>query len=152
MAAIFYLIQIHGNVSYETIHFSYPNLECLEILKSIDLQITTGKTLALVGQSGCGKTTLISLLLRFYEPTRGQISIDGKDIKNLSNLRKALSLVSQEPTLFNRTIAENIAYGALEKSASDDEIVQAAKAANIHNFISTLRQVSFCFVSLIIIK
>nr|CAB3460819.1 unnamed protein product [Digitaria exilis] len=101
-------------------------------------------TTALVGESGCGKSTIIALLERFYDPDSGMITLDGVDIKNLkvSWLRRQMGLVSQEPVLFNDTIRANIAYGRQqgEEAATDEEIVAAAKAANAHQFISALPQ------------
>lgn len=99
-----------------------------------------GKTIALVGPSGCGKSTIIQLLERFYDPTSGTVAVDDQDIKTmpLQNLRGYLSLVAQEPNLFDRTIAENIAYGDNTREVPLQEIIEAAKNANIHNFIASL--------------
>lgn len=94
----------------------------------------------MVGPSGCGKTSLVSLLLRFFDPTTGTIFLNDKDITTLhiDNWRKTIAIVFQEPCLFNRTIAENIAYGANHLPINENDIIVAAKAANIHNFISSL--------------
>lgn len=99
---------------------------------------------ALVGPSGCGKSTIIQLLERFYDPIYGKVSIDGKNTKdmNLEALRSHLGIVSQEPNLFSKTIADNIAYGDNSRTVSRDEIVKAARNANIHNFITSLPLVS----------
>lgn len=99
-----------------------------------------GKTVALVGSSGCGKSTIIQLLERYYDPLMGKLSIDGTDTKeiDLKLLRSQIGIVSQEPNLFDRTIAENIAYGANGRDVNLDEIIEAAQAANIHNFITSL--------------
>lgn len=99
-----------------------------------------GKTVALVGSSGCGKSTIIQLLERFYDPSSGTVSLDEEDIKflDIHNLRSSVGIVSQEPNLFDRTIAENIAYGANDRHVSMEEIIEAAKSANIHNFVSSL--------------
>lgn len=108
------------------------------------MDILQGKTVALVGPSGCGKSTIIQLLQRFYDPVSGTITIDNinlSDIK-ISALRSHLGIVSQEPNLFDRTIAENIAYGDNTRVVSEDEILSAAKNANIHNFINSLPLVS----------
>lgn len=104
------------------------------------MSISTGQTVALVGASGCGKSTIISLLLRFYEPTVGKICFNEKNIQQIptAHLRKIMSVVSQEPSLFNRTIAENIAYGANDLNVTEEDLIQAAKFANIHNFIVSL--------------
>lgn len=100
--------------------------------------------MALVGSSGCGKSTVIQLLERFYAPISGTISIDKTDIEHtdLTSLRSCLSIVSQEPNLFDKTIHDNIAYGDNSRDVAYDEIVQAAKNANIHNFIASLPLVS----------
>ena len=96
---------------------------------------------ALVGESGCGKSTIIALLERFYDPDSGTITLDGVDIKDLNVrwLRRQMGLVSQEPILFNDTIRANIAYGK-EGEATEEEITAAAQAANAHQFISALPQ------------
>lgn len=109
--------------------------------------------MALVGQSGCGKSTIVQILERFYDPTSGTVTANGLETKsmNLSILRSQLSIVSQEPNLFSRTIADNIAYGDNERIITKQEIIDAAKKANIHNFISALPMVSyFTFLSLIL--
>jgi len=97
------------------------------------------QTVALVGENGCGKSTIIALLERFYDPDSGMVTLDGVDIKGLkvSWLRRQMGLVSQEPVLFNDTIRANIAYGK-QGDATEEEIVAAAKAANAHRFISAL--------------
>lgn len=107
------------------------------------MNVSQGKTIALVGSSGSGKSTIVQLLERFYDPNSGEVTIDKEDIKTLdiTNLRSHLSIVSQEPNLFNRTIAENIAYGANDRTVTMDEIIEAAKFANIHDFISSLPSV-----------
>ena len=116
----------------------------MKILQGMQVSVKAGQTLALVGPSGCGKSTLISLLLRFYDPLAGAVTLDGVDLKgfNLEWLRSQIGLVSQEPILFDASIAENIRYGALDKKLSDEEVVEAAKSANIHSFIQSLPQVS----------
>ena len=102
-----------------------------------------GKTLALVGPSGCGKSTIVSLFQRLYDASSGDLSLDGTDVKllDLKWLRSQIGVVSQEPTLFDLSIEENIRYGALFRDVSDDEVVEAAKQANIHNFITSLPEV-----------
>ncbi|MED6171656.1 (ABC) transporter [Stylosanthes scabra] len=103
-----------------------------------NLLVPSGKSIALVGQSGSGKSSVISLILRFYDPISGKVMIDGKDIRrlNLKSLRKHIGLVQQEPALFATSIYENILYG--KEGASDSEVIEAAKLANAHNFISGL--------------
>ena len=104
----------------------------------------SGQTLALVGPSGSGKSTIISLIERFYDLKTGDILLDGVDINdlNISWLRRQISLVSQEPVLFDMSIADNIRYGALFREVSDEEVIEAAKSANIHDFIKSLPEVS----------
>ena len=99
--------------------------------------------MALVGPSGCGKSTVVSLIERMYDPQRGGVTLDGSDLRilNVSWLRSQIGLVSQEPVLFDRSIADNIRYGDNNREVSDDEVVEAAKAANIHSFIETLPEV-----------
>lgn len=108
------------------------------------MEVLEGKTVALVGPSGCGKSTIIQLLERFYDPSAGEVKVDNANLKSvtLSTLRSQLGIVSQEPNLFDRTIAENIAYGDNSRAVTAEEIVEAAKNANIHNFISGLPLVS----------
>lgn len=127
-------------VDYSQIYFSYPTRPSVPILNSLNLIIPKGKTVALVGSSGCGKSTIIQLLERFYDPGYGEIFVNDTDTKkmNLQTLRTQLGIVSQEPNLFDTTIAENIAYGANHLRVEMDAIVEAAKSANIHNFISSL--------------
>lgn len=127
-------------VEYSKVEFSYPTRTSAPVLNGLSLTIPKGKTVALVGSSGCGKSTMIQLLERFYDPDSGNISINGKDTKelDLTTLRYQLGIVSQEPNLFDTTVAENIAYGANFEIVAMDKIIAAAKSANIHNFISTL--------------
>lgn len=140
----FFGFQNRGNVEYSNIHFSYPTRPNFAVLKALDLSVTEGQTVALVGPSGCGKSTIIQLLERFYDPKAGHIDVDSTDTKSLTlaSLRSHLGIVSQEPNLFDRTIAENIAYGDNSRKVQDGEIIEAAKNANIHNFISSLPLVS----------
>lgn len=101
------------------------------------MNIQTGQTIALVGPSGCGKSTCVQLLLRYYDPDAGNVKLDGKSTTTypFNIIRSQLGLVSQEPVLFDRTIAENIAYGDNARSIPMSEIIEAAKMANIHEFI-----------------
>src|SRR5579883_307258 len=141
-------LMIHGNILYEGlkegIHFNhlsfaYPGHEKL-VLKDVDLYLRRGTTLALVGSSGAGKSTIADLLPRFYDPISGCIMIDGVDLREfeIKSLRKAMGIVSQETFLFNDSVRKNIAYGRPE--ASDEEILIAAKRANAYEFISKLPQ------------
>ncbi|KAK9877180.1 hypothetical protein WA026_016928 [Henosepilachna vigintioctopunctata] len=131
-----------GDIQFSRVHFSYPTRPQLPILQGMDLKVLSGKTVALVGSSGCGKSTIIQLLERFYEPSEGVITIDNTDIStmNLHQVRAKFGIVSQEPSLFDRTIAENIAYGKNHEDVTIEEIISAAKNANIHEFISSLPQ------------
>ena len=99
--------------------------------------------MALVGPSGCGKSTVVSLVERFYDIIAGSVEVDNEDIRDLNIcwLRRQIGIVSQEPVLFDRSIADNIRYGANFREVSDEEIVEAAKAANINNFIQSLPEV-----------
>ena len=112
-------------------------------MKGLDISVKPGQTLALVGPSGSGKSTIISLIERFYDPTSGYVQVDEHHLSQLSIpwLRQQISLVSQEPVLFDLSIADNIRYGALFREVSDEEMQEAAKSANIHNFIIGLPQV-----------
>ena len=127
-----------GNVSIEQVRFGYSDDRIL--MKDIDIQIKAGSKVAVVGPTGAGKTTLVNLLMRFYELQGGRITIDGVNIKDMSRreLRSILGMVLQDAWLFNGTIAENIAYG--REDAPMEEIIQAAKAARIDHFIRTLTQ------------
>ncbi|XP_075273573.1 ATP-binding cassette sub-family B member 5 [Opisthocomus hoazin] len=127
-----------GEIEFRNIHFSYPSRPDVQILKGLNLKVQTGKTIALVGASGCGKSTTVQLLQRFYDPVQGEITLDGRDIRtlNVKWLRENIGIVSQEPVLFATTIAENIRYG--REDISDAEIEQAAKEANAFDFISRL--------------
>ncbi|KAF5272756.1 hypothetical protein FQA39_LY07783 [Lamprigera yunnana] len=129
-----------GNIEYKNVHFAYPSRPGINVLKALNLSMLQGKMVALVGSSGCGKSTIVQLLERFYDPTRGNVSIDDKDVgsMHLSALRSHLGIVSQEPNLFSKTIAENIAYGDNTRVVTKDEIIEAAKQANIHTFIQSL--------------
>ncbi|XP_055915259.1 multidrug resistance protein homolog 65-like [Eupeodes corollae] len=128
-------------VTYNNVSFRYPTRPDVQVLNGLNLEILQGKTVALVGASGCGKSTCIQLLLRYYDSERGQICIDGQDIEQdlaLPTLRRRLGIVSQEPVLFEKTIAENIAYGDNYREVPMDEIIEAAKLANAHSFIVAL--------------
>ncbi|XP_069945791.1 ATP-dependent translocase ABCB1-like [Cherax quadricarinatus] len=122
------------------VHFTYPSRPDVPILSGLDVAVGRGQTLALVGGSGCGKSTIITLLERFYEATAGKVLINGEDVQRLdvSWVRSQLGLVSQEPVLFDRTIAENIAYGDNTRLVSREEVIAAAKQANIHDFVESL--------------
>jgi ATP-binding cassette subfamily B protein/subfamily B ATP-binding cassette protein MsbA len=125
-----------GEIEFEDVSFAYQGR--VDTLQNISFHVNAGQRVAIVGPTGAGKTTLASLLVRFYDPAHGAIKIDGYDIRKikLQSLRNQLSLVLQEPMLFSGSIADNIRYGRL--GASTDEIVEAARAANAHDFIERL--------------
>ncbi|KAL1222819.1 ABC transporter B family member 10 [Cardamine amara subsp. amara] len=132
------LSDVKGTIELKGVHFSYPSRPDVTIFSDFDLIVPSGKSMALVGQSGSGKSSVLSLILRFYDPTAGRIMIDGQDIKKLklNSLRRHIGLVQQEPALFATTIYENILYG--KEGASESEVIEAAKVANADSFISTL--------------
>uniref|UniRef100_A0ABM5GP39 ATP-binding cassette sub-family B member 5 isoform X1 n=1 Tax=Pogona vitticeps TaxID=103695 RepID=A0ABM5GP39_9SAUR len=134
------LQKFEGNIEFKDIHFVYPTRTEVQVLQGLNLKVNKGQTLALVGSSGCGKSTSIQLLERFYDPGSGQVLVDGMDSKSLHIqwLRSRLGLVQQEPILFDCSIAENIQYGDNSRVVSQEEVEEAAKAANIHNFIQNL--------------
>jgi ABC-type multidrug transport system fused ATPase/permease subunit/GT2 family glycosyltransferase/ubiquinone/menaquinone biosynthesis C-methylase UbiE len=125
-----------GHIRYEAVRFSYQGR--LDTLADISFDIPPGQTVAIVGPTGAGKTTLVSLLPRFYEPQHGRILLDGHDIRSLTlqSLREQISVVHQEPLLFSGTIADNILYGRLD--ATQDEVMAAAASAAAHEFIMRL--------------
>lgn len=126
---------IRGDIEFTNVSFSYPTRSEVEVLKDFSIKIEAGKTIALVGSSGSGKSTVVQLMERFYDPTAGSITLDGIDLRelNIKWLRSNIALVQQEPKLFECSIRDNIAMGA--PGASDKEIETAAKMANAHNFI-----------------
>ena len=152
---------VDGGLSLEKLYFTYPSRPNVPVLRGVSVSVSSGQTLALVGPSGCGKSTVISLLERFYDPDQGVLvsnynytvylqfiflyfqRFDGQNLKslNIQWLRRQMGLVSQEPVLFDASIADNIRYGANHREVSDEEVEKAAKSANIHDFVMTLPQV-----------
>lgn len=130
------LEKVTGKVSFRDVTFGYAKDK--EVLHNIDLDLEPGKTVALVGVSGGGKSTICSLLMRFYDIWSGSVTIDGTDIRKIkqSDLRKHIGIVQQDLYMFNGTVRENILYG--KQDASDEEMIEAAKRASIHDFIMTL--------------
>lgn len=129
--------RFRGNISFENIQFSYPTRADVPVLKGVSLEIQAGKKVALVGQSGAGKSTIMQLLLQFHFPTAGRVQMDGREIYDyeLESYRSNFAIVPQEVILFGGTIRENILYGKPE--ATDAEIIEAARLANAWDFIST---------------
>lgn len=133
---------LRGNIVFDHVSFRYENSDARDVeskvIHDLSMHIEPGKTVALVGPSGGGKTTICNLIPRFYEADEGTISIDGVDIRDLTreSLRRNIGIVAQDVFLFNGSIRENIAYGNLD--ATDEEIVEAAKKAHIHDYIMTL--------------
>lgn len=127
---------LHGNVQFENVHFGY-NPEKI-IINDFSANVKEGQKIAIVGPTGAGKTTMIKLLMRFYDVNSGSIKIDGHDIRdfNRSELREMFGMVLQDTWLFHGTIMDNIRYGKLD--ATEEEVIQAAKAAHVHRFVQTL--------------
>ncbi|KAL3862668.1 hypothetical protein ACJMK2_008621 [Sinanodonta woodiana] len=132
------LNRVQGQIEFHGVSFAYPTRSDVKVLENFSLRVNPGETVALVGHSGCGKSTVVNLLQRFYDPQDGKICLDEVDVKDLNVrwLRQNIGVVSQEPVLFGFTIRENILLG--NPTASEDQIVNAAKAANAHDFISQL--------------
>ncbi|XP_017865605.1 PREDICTED: multidrug resistance protein homolog 49 [Drosophila arizonae] len=129
---------ITGRLRFEDIHFRYPSRPDVEILKGLTVDVEPGQTVAFVGASGCGKSTVIQLMQRFYDPEQGQVLLDGRDLRSLNVgwLRSQIGVVGQEPVLFATTIGENIRFG--NPLATQSDIERAARNANCHEFISKL--------------
>lgn len=128
--------KIKGHVELKNVYFGYD--ENKMILKDINVEAKPGQTIAIVGPTGAGKTTMMNLLMRFYDVNKGQILIDGKDIRDVSkeSLRNAIGIVLQDTVMFHETVRENIRFGKLD--STEEEIIQAAKLANAHSFIKRL--------------
>ena len=131
--------QLRGKIQFENVSFRY-NSEGPDVLKDINLIIAPGQTVAIIGHTGCGKTTLQKLIHRLYDPTNGRILIDGIDIKNypIEDLRKQIGVIEQDVFLFSASIKENILFGSNGDSNLADTMIQVAKSAQIHSFVSKL--------------
>ena len=149
------LSTVTGEAEFREVSFKYPSRKSFVVLDNLDLRfeetiiirlyfycfsIKQGQSIALVGSSGCGKSTILQLIQRFYDISSGLLSFENHDINALSVpwIRSKISIVSQEPVLFNLTLEENIAYGGNSQEVTREQIINCAKKANIHNFISTL--------------
>jgi len=126
---------LRGRVEFRDVWFRYPTRKEEFVLRGLCIVIEPGESVALVGESGCGKSTFINLLMRFYDPEYGKVLLDGVDIRefNLHSLRQAISLVMQEPVVFNYSLLENILYGKAD--ATNNEVYEAAEIANCLEFI-----------------
>ncbi|KAH9289582.1 hypothetical protein KI387_033699, partial [Taxus chinensis] len=132
-------VTIQGNIKFNNVAFVYPGQPDAVILKDFNLKVSARSIIALVGPSGSGKSTIIGLMERFYDPVKGNITVDGTDLKilNLRCLREHIALVGKEPIFFGGGIKDNILYG--RPTATKAEIIQAATVANAHHFISHLK-------------
>ena len=141
--------QVNGEVLANEVYFAYPERLSVNVLSGLNLSVKSGKTLAIVGTSGSGKSTIFALLERFYDSHSGCVQLDGVDLLDLNVrwLREQIGFVPQEPDLLKGSIAENIRYGALFREVSDEEVIEAAKSANIHSFIESLPQVLTAYLS-----
>ena len=134
------LSDVDGTIEFRDVHFRYPTRPEQPVLRGLNLTVKPGQYVALVGASGCGKSTTIALMERFYDPLAGGIFVDGKDISslNINDYRGFLALVSQEPTLYQGSIRENVLLGADREDVPEEAIIQACKDANIYDFIISL--------------
>lgn len=131
---------LDGTIEFRDIHFRYPTRPDVPVLRGLNLTVKPGQYVALVGASGCGKSTTVALMERFYDPLAGGVYVDGKDISrlNLGEYRSFLALVSQEPTLYQGTIKDNVLLGADREDVPDEQIIRACKDANIYEFVMSL--------------
>jgi ABC-type multidrug transport system fused ATPase/permease subunit len=129
---------ISGRVRFEAVSFHYSDDPVL-VLDGIDLEVKEGETVALVGETGAGKTTIVKLLTRFHDPTAGRVCVDGVDLRTVTqtSLRRQMGMVLQDPFLFNGSVRENILFGRLD--AREEEVLAAAKAVGAHDFIIRLK-------------
>ncbi|NWT34229.1 ABCBB protein, partial [Cardinalis cardinalis] len=129
-----------GSIEFLNCKFTYPSRPDIQVLKGLSISVKPGQTLAFVGSSGCGKSTSVQLLERFYDPEKGSVLIDGHDSKNVNVqfLRSKIGIVSQEPVLFDCSIADNIKYGSNTKEATMEKVIEAAQKAQLHDFVMSL--------------
>uniref|UniRef100_A0A8V1A647 Bile salt export pump n=1 Tax=Gallus gallus TaxID=9031 RepID=A0A8V1A647_CHICK len=129
-----------GSIEFLNCKFTYPSRPDIQVLKGLSVAVKPGQTLAFVGSSGCGKSTSVQLLERFYDPEEGSVLIDGHDTKkvNVQFLRSKIGVVSQEPVLFDCSIADNIKYGSNTKDTTMEKVIEAAKKAQLHDFVMSL--------------
>src|SRR6185295_285588 len=129
---------VHGDVRFENVSFHYSDDPAL-VLDGIDLDAHAGETVALVGETGAGKTTIVKLLTRFHDPTSGCVRVDSVDLRTVTqgSLRKQMGMVLQDPFLFNGSVKENILFGRLD--ANDEDVIAAAKAVGAHDFVVGLK-------------
>ena len=134
--------KVVGEITLENVDFNYPSRPDVRVVKNLSLSFTAGKTAALVGASGSGKSTVIQLVERFYDPLAGKVTIDGQDISklNIQEYRKHIALVSQEPTLYAGTVRFNILLGSTKPhdQVTQEDIENACRDANILDFIKSL--------------
>ena len=134
------LQDVEGTLEFRDVHFRYPTRPDVPVLRGLNLTVKPGQYIALVGASGCGKSTTIAMLERFYDPLAGGVYIDGQEISaiNLNDYRSHLALVSQEPTLYQGTIKDNVLLGVDRGEVRDEQVIRACKDANIYDFIMSL--------------
>lgn len=128
--------KVSGRIEIKKVDFAYPSRPETLVLRQFCLEVKPGTSIGLVGRSGCGKSTVIGLIQRFYDVERGSVKVDGVDIRELDIqwFRRHTALVSQEPVIYSGSIRDNIVFGKFD--ASENEVVEAARAANAHEFIS----------------
>lgn len=133
------LEKMSGGIEIKKVDFAYPGRKESLVLRQFCLEVKPGTSIGLVGKSGCGKSTVIGLIQRFYDADKGTVKVDGVDIRELDLgwYRMHMALVSQEPVIYSGSIRDNILFGKLD--ASENEVVEAARAANAHEFISSLK-------------
>ncbi|NXJ88201.1 ABCBB protein, partial [Corythaixoides concolor] len=129
-----------GSIEFLNCKFTYPSRPDIQVLKGLSVAVKPGQTLAFVGSSGCGKSTSVQLLERFYDPEKGSVLIDGHDTKKINTqfLRSKIGIVSQEPVLFDCSIADNIKYGSNTKEATMEKVIEVAQKAQLHDFVMSL--------------